>query len=221
MESRPKAIRWLDRLSLPIEIAATVVGLAIVWNFTDISASATGGATIGVIGARLWSPVKRRFGINNGWGKLPIGLALSGLGIYSLTYLEGMVIIKIGFLFVGGWLALDGLYDLKSGTGATVSGSPNPMEGFGDAQIVGRAIEREPQSADELVSTVDLSRHRIERALEMLERTDTVCKRNNQYYAQFENSSISNAVKKAPSRATDQVNTLLERILRPFRLFRL
>ncbi|WP_323173665.1 hypothetical protein [Natrialba sp. PRR66] len=219
MGSRPKAIRWFDRLSFPVEIGATVVGLAMVWHFTDISTSAIGGATIGIVGARLWQPVKRRFGINNGWGKIPIGLALFGLGIYSLTYSEGMVVIKIGFLLVGGWLVLDGLYDLKSGAGATVSGSPNPMERFGDAQIVGRAIEREPQSADELISTVDLSRHRIEGALEILVKTDAVSKRNDQYYAQFEDRSIGDALKKAPSRATNRVSTLPERILRPFRLF--
>lgn len=221
MGSRTKAIRWFDRLSFPIEIGATVVGLAIVWYFTDISTGAIGGATIGIMGARLWQPVKRHFGINNGWGKVPIGLALFGLGIYSFTYSEGIVVIKIGFLLVGGWLMLDGFYDLKSGAGATVAGSPNPMERFGDAQIVGRAIEKEPQSVDELISTVDLSRHRIEEALEMLVKTDAVSKRNDQYHAQLEDRSIGDALKNAPSRATDRVSTIPDRLLRPFRLFKL
>ena len=219
MGSRPRPFRWFDRLSFPLEIGATAIGLVMVWYFTDISTAGIGGATIGIGAARLWQPIKRRFGVNNGWGKTPLGFALLGLGVYSFTYSEGLSIIKVAFVLVGGWIVLDGLYDLKSGTGKTVAGSPNPMERFGDAHIVGRAIESEPQSLDELTSTVDLPRYRIMEALEMLVNTDTISERNGRYHAQLEDRTVGDALKNAPSQATDRVSSLPGRVLRPFRLF--
>lgn len=219
MTSRPRYLRLLDRLSFPIEIVATVSGLALVWHFTDVSMAGIGGAAIGIGAARLWQPVKRRFGINDGWGKLSIGLALFGLGVYSFTISEGQIVFKSAFLLVGGWIVLDGLYDLKSGTGATVAGSPNPMEQFGDAHIIGRKIDNEPQALDELISTVDLPRHRIVKAVEMLVSTNVVTEHDGRYYAQLENQTIGGALKKAPSRATDRVGTIPDRLVRPFRLF--
>ena len=219
MGSRPTSLQWFDRLSFPLEIGATAVGLVMVWYFTDISTAGLGGAAIGIGAARLWQPTKRRFGINTGWGKAPVGFALFGMGVYSFTYPEGLLVIKLAFVLVGGWITLDGLYDLTSGAGETVAGSPNTMEQFGDAHIVGRAIEREPQSLDELTLSVDLSRHRIEKALEMLVNADVITERDGRYHAQFADRTIGDTLKNAPSRATDRVNSIPDRVLRPFRLF--
>ena len=219
MTTKPNYIRWFGRLALPLEVVSTVVGLGLLWYFTDVSEAGIGGAVIGIGAARLWQPIKRRFGINTGWSKAPVGFALFGLGVYSFTYPEGILVIKLAFVLVGGWITLDGLYDLRSGAGETVSGSPNTMEQFGDAHIVSRAIEHESQSFDDLTSTVDLPRHRIEKALEMLVSTDAIVERNGQYHAQFTDRTIGDTLKNAPSRATERVSSIPDRVLRPFRLF--
>ena len=219
MGSRPTSLQWFDRLSFPLEIGATAVGLVMVWYFTDISTAGLGGAAIGIGAARLWQPTKRRFGINTGWGKAPVGFALFGMGVYSFTYPEGLFVIKLAFVLVGGWITLDGLYDLRSGVGETVAGSPNTMERFGDAHIVGRAIESDPQSLDELTSNVDLPRHRIQKALEMLVNADVITERDGRYHTQCADRTIGDTLKNAPSRATERVGSIPDRVLRPFRLF--
>lgn len=219
MQSRPRSLQWLEHLSFPIQFISSAIGLVGVWYFTDISPIALAGAGIGIGLAELWQPIKRRYGINSGWGKLPSGLGLVALGIYAFTYSDGIEVLKAGFVLCGMWLTLDGIFDLRTGTGATVSGAPDPMEQFGDAAIVGNTLDDEPRSIEELDATLDLSRSQIENALDMLVSVDAVVERNDRYVATLQDQSLSQALRNAPSQATSQFYDLPARFFRPFRLF--
>lgn len=219
MTSRPKSLRWLERLSFPIELISTVIGLVAVWYFTDIPLIALGGAGIGFGLAYLWRFLKRQYGLNNGWGKLPAGFGLLALGIYAFTYPAGAGIFKAGFVLAGAWLTLDAIYDLRTGVGTNAPGTPNTMKQFGDASIVGRALEDEPRSIAELEITLELSRNRIENALDILVDADAIVKRNDDYYATLEDQSISEVLRDTPSQFTDRLGGVPARLLRPFRLF--
>jgi predicted PurR-regulated permease PerM len=81
MDSRPKPMRWLDRLSIPLELGGTAIALILLWYFTDISLPTLIGIGIAFTVAPLLKPVKRRYGINDGWEKLILGFGLLGLGI--------------------------------------------------------------------------------------------------------------------------------------------
>lgn len=219
MGSRPKSMRWLDRLSVPLELGAVAVGVLLVWYFTDLGTVPLIGAGIGMGLATLWQPIKRRYGINRGWGKLLPGFGLLVLGIYSFMLPGGIVALKAVFILVGGWLVLDAIYDIRTGTGTTVPESPNPMEQFGDAAIVGRALDDEPRSLGELDSMLDLSQFRIENALDMLMSTDAIDERNGCYYATLEDRSLSEAIQDAPSQAANRLSGFPARLIRPLRLF--
>lgn len=219
MGSRPRAFRWLDRLSFPLELGATAVGLFLAWHFVDFPPGALVGAGIGMGAATLWPPIKRRYGINSGWGKLLPGLGLFALGVYSFTFVDGIVLVQAGFVIAGGWLVLDAIYDLTTDAGTTTPGSPNPMEEFGDAAIVGRALDDEPRSIDELDATLDLSRARIEGALDLLDETDTITERNGRYHALLDDRRLAESLRDAPSRTADRLSGLPARLARPLRLF--
>lgn len=224
MDSRPKSIRWLERLSIPLELLGLAIGLGMAWYFLDTSLVALTGAAVGMGAATFWRPIKRRYGINNGWGKLIIGFGLLGLGIYGFTLPDATAalisgIILIGFALTGGWLTLDALYDFRTGTGANESGLPTEMEQFGDSAIVGRTLEDEPHSIGELDSRLELSRRRIESALDMLTTIGAAAERDGYYYATLEDRTLSNTLRDTPSRFTDRVRRVPERLVRPFRLF--
>lgn len=114
---------------------------------------------------------------------------------------------------------LDALYDLTTGAGGTAPGAPNPMERFGDAAIVGRALTDEVRSVDDLVATLDLPHRRIESALALLVRADAVAERDGRYHTTLEGRSLSDALRNAPMRITDRAGDLSARFMRPFRLF--
>jgi biotin operon repressor len=218
MESKPRSLQWLERLWFPQQFFSTAVGLIAAWYILDIEFNALVGVVIGTALATLWPLIKRRYEINRGWGKLPLGLGLVGLGVYAFTISGGMDVLKAGFVLSGAWLTLDGLYDLRTEAGATTTGTSNPIEQFGDAAIVGNTLDDEPHSVDELGATLDLSRSRIEGALDMLTDANAVVERNDRYVAQ-ENQSLSQGLRDVPTQATDRFYDLPDRLLRPLRLF--
>ena len=216
-QSRPVAL--LRRYSLAVELAGTATALLLVWYFTAISAGGLGGAAIGITAATVWPHVRRRYGINRGWGKVPVGLALVGLGAYALAFTGGNDGLKVAFLAGGGWLTLDGVYDLRSGTGRTEPGAPDQMDRFGDAAIVGQALADGPKSVAELDGRLDLPRQRIEDAVETLQRVDAVEPRGERYASRVDDRRLADALRHESSRARDRIGGLPDRITRPFRLF--
>ena len=215
LQSRPIAL--LRRYSLVLELAGTATGLLMVWYFTDISAGGLGGAAVGITAATIWPHVRRRYGINRGWGKLPLGLGLIVLAAFGFAYTGGSDAIKAGLLLVGAWLVLDSVYDLRSGAGRTEPGAPDQMDRFGDAAIVGRALDDGPETVAELDERVDLSRTRIEDAVETLQRVDAV-ERKGERYARVESRSLTDALRNESGRARERLGGLPERVARPFRL---
>ncbi|WP_299263776.1 hypothetical protein [Halorientalis sp.] len=217
LQSRPIAL--LRRYSLALELAGTATGLLLVWYFTDISAGGLGGAAIGITAATVWPHVRRRYGINRGWGKLPLGLALIGLGAYALAFTGGNDALKVAFLVVGAWLALDGVYDLQSGAGRTDPGAPDAMDRFGDASIVGQSLDERPKSVPELDESLDLSRSRIEDALDTLLNLDVIERDGERYTSRLDDRSLTDTLRTERRRARERIDGLPQRILRPFRLF--
>jgi DNA-binding transcriptional ArsR family regulator len=177
------------------------------------------GVVIGAGLATLWPLIKRRYEINRGWAKLPLGLGLVGLGVYAFTISGGMDVLKAGFVLCGAWLTLDGIYDHRTEAGATTAGASDPMEQFGDAAIVGNTLDSEPHSVDELDTALDLSRSRIESALDMLTDANAVVERTDRYVVSQGNQNLSRALRDAPTQATDRFYDLPDRLLRPLRLF--
>lgn len=219
MDSRPRWLRWLGRLSLPLEFVAVAAGLVTAWYVTDIPLSALIGTGAALVLVDLWQFLRRRYGFNRGWGKLPLGIGLLALGIYAFTSPEGLGVLKAGFVLAGAWLMLDALYDLRTGLGATAPGTPNPMERFGDAAIVGRALEDEPQSLAELDATLDLSRSRIENALDMLVDAGAIVERGGRYDATLADRGLADTLRDTPSNVTDRLGGVPARLVRPLRLF--
>ncbi|MFB6083047.1 MAG: hypothetical protein ABEJ94_02240 [Halorientalis sp.] len=216
-QSRPIAL--LRRYSLALELVGTATGLLIVWYFTAISAGGLGGAAVGITAATIWPHVRRRYGIDRGWGKLPLGLGLIGLAAYGFAFTGGSAAIKATLLLVGAWLALDGLYDLRSGAGRTEPGAPDAVDRFGDAAVVGRSLEEEPKSVDELDDALDLPRERIEAALADLDDRDLVASANGRYESQLDDRGLTDALRTESGRASARLGSLPERVARPFRLF--
>jgi biotin operon repressor len=114
---------------------------------------------------------------------------------------------------------LDACYDLRTGTGATTAGTPNRMEQFGDAAIVGRTIDDEPHSIGELDDSLELSQTRIENALDMLVDVGAAAERDGYYHATLEDRGLTEALQNTPSQLADRANSIPERLIRPFRLF--
>lgn len=63
----------------------------------------------------LWDVIERRYGLNHGWGKLLIGVGLFVLGLYSITFSGGRVVITAGFILGGAWVTLDSIYNSLTG----------------------------------------------------------------------------------------------------------
>ncbi|WP_335998954.1 hypothetical protein [Halorientalis halophila] len=228
MSPVPRPLVLLRRYALVLELAGTATALLALWNFTALlalwnftarSKDALLGAGVGITAATVWPYVRRRYGVNRGWGKLPVGLALAGLGVFTFTFADGAILLQLAFVLVGGWLALDGAYDLRSGAGRTRRGEPGPMDRFGDAAIVGQALEDGPRAAAELEAEVDLPRSRIDEALDTLQEANVVEKRGDQYEATHEDRRITDALRDVPGRTRERVDGVLGRIRRPFRLF--
>lgn len=216
-QSRPIAL--LRRYSLVLELAGTATGLLLVWYVLDISVGGFAGAAIGITAARVWPHVRRRYGVNRGWGKLPVGLGLVVLGAYAFTFPDGNEVVTAAFLVVGGWLTLDGVYDLRSGAGRTPTGAPDPMDRFGDAAIVGQSLKDAPKSVAELDEALDLSRSRIEDAIETLRSLDVIERRGDRYEARLEDRRLTDALRNSRRRARARMDGIPERVARPFRLF--
>lgn len=201
-----ESFRWIGRFSFPLRLGSTAAGLVTGWYVFDISPVALVGAGLGMVLVNLWDVIERRYGLNRGWGKLPLGIGLFALGLYSVTYSGGMEAVKAGFILSGAWVMLDGSYDLRSGIGARTAGTPNSMEQFGDAAIVGRTLEREPQTTTELEAALDLSPHRIQNALDMLVNADAIAERGGSYYATLGDRSLTQTLRNGPSRFADRLH---------------
>ncbi|RXK49086.1 hypothetical protein [Halorientalis pallida] len=217
LQSRPIAL--LRRYSLVLELAGTATGLLLVWYFTDISAGGLASAGIGITAATVFPHVRRRFGINRGWGKVPLGLALIGLGAYALAVTGGNDVLKLVFLVVGAWLTLDGVYDFRSGAGRTEPGAPDAMDRFGDAAIVGQSLEDGPKSVAELDDALDLPRSRVEDALDTLLDLDVIERDDGRYASRLDDRSLTDTLRNERRRAHERIGGLPDRIVRPFRLF--
>ncbi|SEO60922.1 hypothetical protein SAMN05216388_101568 [Halorientalis persicus] len=219
MSPEPRPIAFLRRYSLVLELLGTVTGLVAVWYLLDLDPIAMAGSAVGITAATVWPHVRRRFGINRGWGKVPLGLALIGLGAYALAFTGGNDVLKVAFLVVGAWLALDGVYDFRSEAGQTEPGAPDAMDRFGDASIVGRSLEERPKSITELDEALDLPRARIEDAVETLRDLDLIERDGERYTSRLDDRSLTDALRTERRRARERVGSLPERIGRPFRLF--
>jgi hypothetical protein len=219
MSPEPRPIAFLRRYSLVLELLGTVTGLVAVWYLLDLDPIAMAGSAVGITAATVWPHVRRRFGINRGWGKLPLGLALIGLGAYALAFTGGNDVLKVAFLVVGAWLGLDGLYDLRSGAGRTTPGAPDAMDRFGDASIVGQSLDERPETVAELDESLDLSRSRIEDALDTLLDLDVIERDGERYASCLDDRSLTDTLRTERRRARERIDGLPERIVRPFRLF--
>ncbi|AQL41248.1 hypothetical protein BV210_00320 [Halorientalis sp. IM1011] len=217
LQSRPIAL--LRRYSLVIELVGTATGILAVWYFLDLAPAPLGGAAVGITAATIWPHVRRRYGFNRGWGKLFPGVGLVALGAYAFAGTGGNDLVKAAFLIVGAWLTLDAVYDLQSGAGRTEPGAPDQMDRFGDAAIVGQALEGSPRSVAELDDALDLPRERIEDGIETLRTLDVIERQGERYVARLDDRSLTDALRNESGRARERLGGLPERVARPFRLF--
>jgi hypothetical protein len=142
-----------------------------------------------------------------------IGVAAAGVAYWG----QSDAGVAVAGFAVGGWLALDALYSLRTGLRA----GEDDLEdaGFGDVMLlmqVGNLVAEElktgPKTVPELAEACDMTESRVRDALELHERSGTVSREGDLWT--LDESKIG-----AWPFVRDNARRLLTRLLRPFRLF--